>query len=300
MHVFTVRFGLLCLLALTMTACGKPPAPSPTSAPALKPTLPTEPAVLALPRDPTAQTIYREITSKLDTIQSYTCLWEGRESSAIDQGPRKGEVVELIHTEDRAFKRPEFLRVKHTQVKHGGLPFREGLVFESIVDGESVWHYNHASSEQVVNTALSHVSTPNMEARVRNAHSAAVTRTRIAPLREAGVWDSPKWPQLESILHPFAFCDLESLTLENETDEQWHLSAKPRKDLSEYIETVTLVIGKADGVLREVRSGKSTRQNVQRVSQVVLNPALADDVFRFEPPTDVTVSDVTDRDFEPL
>ena len=86
--------------------------------------------------------------------------------------------------------------------------------------------------------------------------------------------------------------------LESEDADKWVFSAKPIARIAKNYGQITLIIGKADGILQETRCSLAggEGENVQRISNVVLNPELPDATFEFTPPDGVEVTDSTDME----
>jgi hypothetical protein len=248
--------------------------------------------------EPALQKVVDEIRAKNDAVRSYTCVWDGSETSKVTQGPRAGQMVELAHHEERAFKRPERLRVKSTQLKHTIMPWMTGQVRDKVVDGTTEWEYLQTPSgagQELVAAVGKNLSEAEKAERIRLHEAPHVFRTDIQRLREAGIWEKRIWPEWEQLLVPFNLCDMSTLKLESEVEGQWVFSAKPVARLKR-IERITLTIAKTDGVLREMRGSLADGEgeNVQRISNLVLNPELPDETFQFTPPEGVEQSDSTD------
>lgn len=300
----------ICALAAAVLAsgCGQPlPAAAPTASAAPPKTAPAPaPALPAanLPADPVVRKLYEEIMAKNNAVQSYTCDWEGSERATVIEGARAGEVFELVHTESRAFKRPQLLHVRSAQVKHSALLWREGLVWETYVDGAFSWQYNHAGppgSGQAAAGAFGGKLSDAQRAEIaRRQETAHIFRANIAQLRAGGVWDTKIWPDRESLLSPFALCDLSTLALDTEDAETWTFSAKPATRAAENLRQLKVIIGKSDGILRELRGAlaQTDGENVQKVSNLKLNPELPDATFQFTPPAGVEVTDSTEMELQ--
>ena len=267
----------------------KPIAPNP---------LPAVPAPPPVKLEPALQKLVDEIMAKNNAVRSYTCIWDGSETLKITKGPRAGQTGELAFHEERAFKRPERLRVKSTQLEHTIMPGLTGQVRDKVVDGTTGWEYlqTPAGAGQKMVAAMRKDLPEAEKADIIRRHEAPhVFRTDIQRLREAGVWETRIWPRWEQLLVPFNLCDMSTLKLESEDEGQWIFSAKPIA-LAKGVERITLTIAKMDGILREMRGtlADGAGENVQRISNLVLNPDLPDETFAFTPPAGVEMTDATE------
>lgn len=307
------RIWLPCLLIVAFfVGCGQPSDPK--SKPAAQPaqtagtksiahTPPSAPPAVPEPApvmlEPALQKVVDEIMAKNNAVRSYTCVWDGSKTAKIPNGPKAGQMAEIAHHEERAFKRPERLRVKSTQVKHvmAGLT---GQVRDTVVDGTTCWEYLQTpagAGQEMVAAMRKDLSEAEKAEIIRRHEAPHLWRTDIQRLREAGIWEKRVWPEWERLLVPFNRCDMSTLKLESENDGQWVFSAKPIAS-AKRIERITLTIAKADGILREMRSSLADGrgENVQRISDLVLNPELSDETFKFTPPEGVELTDITDME----
>ena len=272
--------------------------PVATSRPSAPPAVP-EPAPVVL--EPALQKAVDEIRAKNDAVRSYTCVWDASETSKITKGPRAGQMAELAFREERAFRRPEQLRAKLTQVKHT-MPGLTGQFRDKVINGATCWEYVRppaGAGQEVVAALRENLSDSEKADTIRRHEAPHVFRTDIQRLREAGIWEKRVWPEWEQLLVPFNLCDMSTLKLESEDEGQWVFSAKPIAR-AKGIERITLTIAKTDGVLREMRGiladsmMSAGGESVQRISNLVLNPELSDETFAFTPPEGVEVTDSTD------
>ena len=306
-----VRCGVFLILVTVALFAGCSQQSAPKSKPAkqaataieTKPIATNPPPAVPVPPpvklEPALQKVVDEIMAKNNAVCSYTCVWDGSETFKILKGPRAGQVAELAFHEERAFKRPERLRVKSTQLEHTIMPGLTGQVRDKVVDGTTGWEYlqTPAGAGQKMVAAMRKDLPEAEKADIIRRHEAPhVFRTDIQRLREAGVWETRIWPRWEQLLVPFNLCDMSTLKLESEDEGQWIFSAKPIA-LAKGVERITLTIGKMDGILREIR-GTLTKggENVQRISNLVLNPDLPEETFAFTPPEGVEMTDSTDMD----
>lgn len=260
------------------------------------PEVPAPPPVML---EPALQKLVDEIMAKNNAVSSYTCVWDGSETSKIPKGPRAGQMAEWEFHEERAFKRPDRLRIKFTSVKNP-MAHLTGQVRDQVIDGATCWDYLQTPSgagQELV--AAMRKDLPEAEkADIIHRHEAPhVFRKDIQRLREAGVWETRVWPEWERLLVPFNLCDMATLKLESEDEGQWVFSAKPIARMK-YFERIRLAIGKTDGILREMRGtlADGAGENVQRISNLVLNPDLPDETFAFTPPEGVELTDSTDME----
>jgi len=290
--------GLLLLLGCAIfpsAGCGKAPAPAPPPplppAAVVPPARPVPAPIPVFPEDPVARGLYEEITAACAAVESYTCDWQGRETGQISGGPNAGQAYEMIHSEQRVFQKPGKLYVKHRQVAH---PHDQlvGELRERFVDGAHVWEYVQPATRSGDEGAA--------KAKRASEHP-HVFHKDIAKLRAAGFWEQKVWPGLEPFLFPFFVCDVASLRLESETDAAWTFIARPKAEAAQTLSEVWVRIGKADYMLQEqratLRSGRG--ENVQTVSNLVLNPALPDAQFTYTPPAGLEVLDRTEDDLPP-
>lgn len=260
---------------------------------------PAVPAPVPVTLEPALQKVVDEIMAKNNAVRSYTCVWDGSETFKMTKGPRAGQTAELAFHEERTFKRPDRLRVKFTQVKHA-MAGLTGQVRDQVIDGATCWDYLQTPSgagQELVAAVGKNLSETEKADRVRRHEAPHLWRTDIQRLREAGIWEKRVWPEWERLLVPFNLCDMSTLKLESEDEGKWVFSAKPIAR-AKRIERITLTIAKADGILREMRGSLADGggENVQRISDLVLNPDLPDETFAFTPPEGVELTDSTDME----
>ncbi len=304
------KIWLPCLLVVAfLVGCGQQSEPKskPAKQPAqtakkksvahnLPPAVPAPPPVML---EPALQKVVDEIMAKNNAVRSYTCVWDGSETSKITKGPRAGQMAEYAFHEERAFKRPDRLRVKLTQVKHA-MAGLTGQVRDQVIDGATCWDYLQTPSgagQELVAAMRKDLPEAEKADIIRRHEAPHVWRKDIQRLREAGIWETRVWHEWERLLVPFNLCDMSTLKLESEDEGQWVFSAKPIA-FAKRIERITLTIAKTDGVLREMRSSlaEDGGENVQRISDFVLNPDLPDETFAFTPPEGVELTDSTDME----
>ncbi len=247
--------------------------------------------------EPALQKVVDEIMAKNNDVRSYTCVWDGSETSKIPKGPRAGQMAEWEFHEERAFKRPDRLRIKFTSVKNP-MAHLTGQVRDQVIDGATCWDYLQTpagAGQKMVAAMRKNLSEAEKTDIIRRHEAPHVFRNDIQRLREAGVWETHVLPEWERLLVPFKLCDMSTLKLESEDEDQWVFSAKPIR-LMKFYERITLTIAKADGILREMRGtlADGAGENVQRISNLVLNPDLPDATFAFTPPEGVEMTDSTD------
>jgi hypothetical protein len=305
------RIWLFCLVTVALFAgCGRQSEPvsqaekqadrtigTKTVAPNPLLAVPAPPPVIL---EPALQKLVDEIMAKNNAVRSYTCVWDSSETLKITKGPRAGQTGELAVHEERAFKRPERLRAKSTQLEHTFMPGMAGQVRDKVVDGTTGWEYLQTpagAGQKMVAAMRKNLSEAEKADIIRRHEAPHVWRTDLQRLREAGVWETRIWPEWEPLLVPFNLCDMATLKLESEDEGQWVFSAKPIA-LAKAVERLTLTIGKTDGILREIRGilADGAGENIQRISNLVLNPDLPDETFAFTPPEGVEMTDATDGD----
>lgn len=289
--------AMLCLLASGLlvgcSQCGRQ-APQPQE-PAAAPAAPAPGTGAAHPiRGPVVDKILEEVLAKNQAVQGYTCTLDSTETArAGGSGPAR----ELIQHEERVFKRPQFFRAKVTQEK-GSLPGTDGQVYELVADGTTFWKHLPKPSSAGAKFAAAirkNVSQEERAAMIRKSESPRVFRQDIGKLREAGAWEEKLWPAMEDLLLPFSMCAMKSLFLESDNPDTWVFCARPINELKKDYSLIRVTIAKADGILRERECilAKGLGKKVQRVSNLVLNPELADDTFTFTPPGGAEVVDQT-------
>ncbi len=271
----------------------RPPAPPPAPIPQEE-SLPPD----LLLDDPSLQNIVREIQAKLDLVHS--CRWRVEGSEEME---RKGKHFRLAFTQEAQFRRPDCFAGRMTQLEHV-FPGLAGSVTEDHSDGQVRWQYTRnapGSGEMMVNM-MRNRSEEEKARLIRRHETPTAWKSDLHRLREAGVRESDLVHPENTLFRPFHLCDPATITLESETAEEWVLSACPVARLSEMYDRVTLRIGKEDGILRErqCRGLGGTGENVQRFSDVVLNPELPDDLGQFLPPDGVEVRDNTDDELRRL
>ena len=250
-------------------------------------------------RGPVVDKIVEEVFAKNQAVQSYTCTLDSTETSrAGGSGPAR----ELIQHEERVFKRPQFFRAKVTPEK-GLLPGTDGQSHEFIVDGTTLWKYVPKPSGIGAKLAVSmrkDLSQEERSALIRKSESPRVFRQDIGKLREAGVWEEKLWPATEDLLLPFSMCEIKSLFLESENADSWVFCARPLPEFKQDYRLIRVTIAKADGILRERECtlAKIRGSKIQRVSNLVLNPELADGMFIFTPPEGAEVIDTTSEEIK--
>lgn len=249
--------------------------------------------------DAELQTLIDKINAMNQAVRSYTCTWDGSEIST-GGGVTDGPVREIAHHEERAFKRPQMFKATITQVK-GLVLGTTGQTQEYYADGTTLWQYTptpSAAGAKLAAAIRKDLSDAEKAEMIQRREAPRAYRKDINRLREAGLWDEKIWPAMENLLSPFSMCDMNRLKLESEDADTWVFVARPAAHLSAEYRLIRTTIGKADGIMRKRQCVlvRVRGENMQQVSNLVLNPDLPDAMFTFSPPEGTEIVDRTDEE----
>jgi outer membrane lipoprotein-sorting protein len=251
--------------------------------------------------DPALAKTLAEIQAKLDAIQSYTCVIESYHASQA-----RGKKLELAYREERSFKRPDRFAGKSEQLKHAS-PGMVGQMCENYFDGDVHWQYVRSapgSGQKMVEAmaARSPLSEAEKAERIKSHETPRAYKDDLRRLRDAHISIDELWYQPGLLTNPFKDCDLSSLKLVEEDENQWRFHALPEGKAKKEYGVLVITIGKADGVLREIatQGNDNKSQGYTRVSDVKLNPDLPESTFHFSPPQGTEVKDSTDDEIRML
>jgi outer membrane lipoprotein-sorting protein len=243
---------------------------------------PTTPEPTAMPSDPHILEALKQIQAKLDTIQSYQYTLHC--TDAFDQ---KGTIREKEGRVEIRFKRPYFYKSCGVQTKHP-IDAMSGTTDENVIDGKTWYGYSKrpAGSGQKMLEQTKGRRSDTPEEFIRKFETTTGSQKDFQKLLQAGMTDDELASLTSSLLRPFCECDMSTLKLESEDDNQWVFSAQRKAPRQKSFRFIQLTIAKGDGILREERLWNDTNKSksIRRVEDLVLNPDLPDEVFRFSPP----------------
>ena len=234
----------------------------------------------AVPLDPAAAAAVREIEAKLQALRSYSCMITMLGHAESVKGPQDSETKV-----EEAYKRPCKFKIHATMVKapHVG---EEGAVQDTVVDGRT-WLSRGQNAPGSGQRMLDAGYKPSMSAEefIREHEKPVVTTKNLEALLASGFTEDELAEQVYSkILSPFARCDMATLKIQSEDDTQWTFLARLKNDPlgREACDFRLVTIGKADGILKEIHSGRDDGrwQGTTRVDRIELNPDLPDAFFQ--------------------
>lgn len=250
------------------------------------------------PSDPGAAAALQDIAGRQGSVQAYTgtILVTGRMDLPL-------AVREFETRTSVKFKRPHLYAVVESRVKHPS-PKLEGLVTTTVVDGQMWWELRQpaAGSGRRVLESMGRTPSDADAAFIARQETVSVRQRNLPVLQRAGLTDDVLAGELQSLMAPFALCDLATLKVESEDANQWVFTARRKTGIEDMPELLRLTVSKADGMLRALRAdsadGKADLSLV--AEEVQVNPELGDDVFRFAPPQGVEPMEITEMEAERL
>ncbi len=243
--------------------------------------------------DPALKTTLEEIDNKLKAVNEYYCVVNV--TTLVEKG-------ELSYVEEQCFKKPNLFFSKLTQINHILQEMKGGVTF-TVVDGTSVWKYIRnapGSGEEMAKRFKGKLPQDQIEKMIKRYETPKIYKYNVKRLNEAG-FSEEDITQSKRLLKPFKFCDMKMVKLLQEDDTVWIFSAKSNKEMMG-IDSVQIKINKINGILQEVAFFKAdgNKFSTETISDVKLNPVMADSKFQFSPIPGVEVIDDTENIIQSL
>jgi len=233
------------------------------------------------------------IQEKLADVIDYSCQAEFAGIMVMGK-PGKQRTVEYFSRGEVKFKRPNLGHQNIETVKHPAASWMDGQVSETYYDGTYWWQHIQPAADSGEKLADLRKMPAGFDRNlyVERQNMPRIYRYVLWPFVIAGIRDMDR-DSADVMFTPFEHCDLETLTIDREDDDVWVFTAKPRRvyPQRDAYKTVRVVVGKADGILRETFYDGGEKENrTVTISNVKLNPGFEDAVFQFTPPEGIEVT----------
>lgn len=288
-----ISSGFIVLLALCASAFAAAVGGQVARGSAADPNKPSDIRVSRI-TDPQAKAAVQQIFKKQAEIKEVVVedlesrVWEKRGTITHNKG-------------QFSWRGPNMLFVKYSDL-HGKTP---GTIHGMALDGATAWELMIPSKRALESIAENMKQANKPEAEIDDTlkkKKMSIVKVDLEALRQKGIYDKYVYP-LEAFRRLFNPVDPATLKLAGETDAEWVLTAKSRKDRrsSDYgKDTIRMTVKKDSGlcVRYEYTSNNENGYcSLVTIDKITINPVtpIADSVFKFEPPAGADVKDETEN-----